>query len=528
MQSPTKYTTFTEHYEDELAAHPYTSYARQQRQAGLSDPYRPVYHFSAPEGPMNDPNGLCFWRGRWHLFYQAFPPHAPIHWGHAVSDDLLHWTDLPYALCPDIEEACWSGSTLAEENRVVALYYGKGSGNIAAVSHDPMLLNWEKIGLIRDETDKPYEVYDPCIWKQGEYYYSLSGRAIPHACTPDCERVEYLFRSKDLISWEYVHPFEKGGYGCAPGDDGACPYFWPIGDSKYILLYYSHMSGERYLIGEYDTEKQLLRHTNGGAFQSELNSSFPGGIHAASASPDGMGNVVAVINQVEGSKQPLGGTYQVVSLPRKLYLTGINGNELGQCPAPDFSALHTQESSLRQVLLRAGREVLLPELSGNVMEVQMEFEASEMLPTLDISVLRSADGSEATHIRCYRQRGRRDWAHFEECGGWEGQPYDTVITLDNMESSLSENALCRAPDMGSLFIHPSDTLRLRIFVDKSIVEVFVNERLCLATRAYPTRADSVGVSVRAKEKDGRLIHAERWDYSWHQFIGCPLNTVGRH
>lgn len=473
---------------------------------------------------MNDPNGLCYWKGLWHLFYQAFPPESAICWGHAVSEDLLHWIDLPYALKPDIEQACWSGATLAEDDRVIAFYYGKGLGNIAAVSSDPLLLKWEKVGCLKEEDGKPYEVYDPCIWKQGHYYYTLSGRAVPHACMPDCERTEYLFRSKDLVRWEYVHPFIQGGNGCIPGDDGACPYFWPLNNGRHLLLHFSHMSGEKYLIGQYDTKRQKLLGIRGGAFQSEVNGSFAGGIAAASAAPMENGDVLMVVNQTEGCMHPLGGAYQVLCLPRRLSAVGVNKSELAQRPAPDFSSLHKNGKELRDISLPAGKEVLLPQFKSNVMELELEFEASELFPTLDISVLRSDDGSEATHIRCYRQRGWRDWAHFEECGAWEGRPYDTVIAVDNTDSSLSEHAICRAPDLGSLFIHPSENLKLRIFVDKSIVEVFVNDRLCLSTRAYPVKKDSTGVSVRARERDGKLIHGSLWELSGHQFIGCGLTV----
>jgi beta-fructofuranosidase len=78
------------------------------RQRLAADRYRPAYHFVSPESQLNDPNGLCFWQGRWHLFYQGYPPDefpAPAdlakrrqHWGHAVSEDLVHWRDLPYAI----------------------------------------------------------------------------------------------------------------------------------------------------------------------------------------------------------------------------------------------------------------------------------------------------------------------------------------------------------------------------------------------------------------------------------------------
>ena len=110
------------------------------------DPYRPIYHYVNPEGTLNDPNGLCFWQGRWHLFYQAYPPEDPRqHWGHAVSDDLIHWRDLPLAIYPNPEDRCYSGATLVEKDRVIAMYHGTRVGNMVAVSSDPLLLNWMKV-----------------------------------------------------------------------------------------------------------------------------------------------------------------------------------------------------------------------------------------------------------------------------------------------------------------------------------------------------------------------------------------------
>ena len=73
------------------------------------DSYRPNYHYVSPESTMNDPNGLCFWNGLWHLFYQGYPPEdSRQHWGHAVSKNLIHWEDLPYAIYPNPEKACFS------------------------------------------------------------------------------------------------------------------------------------------------------------------------------------------------------------------------------------------------------------------------------------------------------------------------------------------------------------------------------------------------------------------------------------
>ena len=148
------------------------------RRAKADDPHRPIYHYVNPEFRLNDPNGLCYWQGLWHLFYQALPPedHRE-HWGHAVSYDLIHWRDLPYALGPGPEEKCYSGTALVEESngdreaRVVVMYHAPNVGNMVAISHDPLLLNWEKIEGGRpviplapaDGPPLPYEVYDPCV-----------------------------------------------------------------------------------------------------------------------------------------------------------------------------------------------------------------------------------------------------------------------------------------------------------------------------------------------------------------------------
>ena len=140
-----KFANTLKEQESQLKVNPLMLRFPESRRRMASDPYLPVYHFVSPENRMNDPNGLCFWKERWHLFYQGYPPEDPRqHWGHAVSDDLIHWRDLPYAIYPDPEYACFSGATFVEDNRVIAMYHGTRAGNMVAVSSDPLLLNWEK------------------------------------------------------------------------------------------------------------------------------------------------------------------------------------------------------------------------------------------------------------------------------------------------------------------------------------------------------------------------------------------------
>ena len=132
--------------EEALATNPLMQRMLDARRSYADDPHRPIYHYINPEANLNDPNGLCFWQGRYHLFYQAYPPEdTRQHWGHAISDDLVHWRDLPYCIYPNPERCCFSGAALVEEDRVIAMYHGTEVGNMVATSSDPLLLNWEKV-----------------------------------------------------------------------------------------------------------------------------------------------------------------------------------------------------------------------------------------------------------------------------------------------------------------------------------------------------------------------------------------------
>ena len=150
------YTSATPHFtfgktlkeqEDQLKNNPLIlRFAESRKTLLAANPNRPIYHMFAAEGRLGDPNGLAFWQGNWHLFYQAWPTDdSRQHWGHVVSKDLVHWRDLPYAIYPNPEIKVYSGATLVENNRVIAMYYGTAKGNMIAVSDDPLLLNWDKV-----------------------------------------------------------------------------------------------------------------------------------------------------------------------------------------------------------------------------------------------------------------------------------------------------------------------------------------------------------------------------------------------
>ncbi|MBA2423673.1 MAG: glycoside hydrolase family 32 protein, partial [Chitinophagales bacterium] len=337
-----KYTfsTTLKEQEAELKTNPLMLRLVESRKKLAGDKFRPIYHYVNPEGTLNDPNGLCYWKGNWHLFYQAYPPEdTRQHWGHAISKDLVHWRDLPYAIYPNPEKAVFSGSALVEDDRVIAMYHGTAVGNMVAVSSDPLLLNWEKVtgkAVISSKSTTgfslPYSVFDPSIWKKDSIYYALSAGRTPTGPGGRPIRANYLFRSKDLAGWEYMHEFVKDDRFTLIGDDGACPYFWPIGD-RYIMNFFSHMSGGQYLLGDYDKQNDKFIVSAGGKYNH--GAVGPAGVHAPSAAPDGKGGVIIIFNMNQG--RPTEGWNHIMTLPRRLTL--ISKDELGQEPAGDISSL---------------------------------------------------------------------------------------------------------------------------------------------------------------------------------------------
>ena len=501
-----------ERQERELAANPTLARMAQSRQDLAADPHRPLYHFVSPESTLNDPNGLCYWQGNWHLFYQANPPHNErVHWGHAVSSDLIHWRDLPYAIHPGPEMHCFSGSTLVEEDRVVAIYYGTEVGIMVATSSDPLLLNWEKLtggpvipilpgqvpyGVSAERPESvevPYRVHDPCIWRAGATYYALSNGRDPW------RPMDFVFRSGDLQHWEYLHPFVEGNRFRLDGDDGACPYFWPIGSGelrRHILLYFSHMSGGQYLLGDYDRAAARFHVTAHGKFN--FGAFRPAGVHAPSATPDGAGGIVAIFNMNPGL--PTAGWNQIMTLPRRLSLAG--DDELAIEPAGDIASLRGAHTRIGDRAIPANRETLLEGIEGNTFELGVEID-TRGAPMVELNVLRSPDRQELTRIAFYRERGYRHPLS-ERAGA------DSLISIDSARSSILPDALSRAPETAPVYLDPQERLKLRVFVDRSVVEVFVNGRQCVALRVYPGRADSTGVSIRSQGRDIRLIALDRW------------------
>lgn len=501
--------TYAKDYEtqiEQLANDSMMTYLESHRESLTNDPYRPIYHFSSPDNILHDPNGLCYWNGKWHLFYQFLPSlDGRQHWGHAVSDNLIHWKDLPIAIYPGPENMIYSGATYVEEERVIAMYWGVDQGIMIATSDDPLLLNWTKIPnpvipRVQSGSGLPYTVFDPFIWKEGDTYYAISGGRTDDGPGNKKMSATYIFSSTDksLTNWNYEHPFMVNERFLLPGEDASCPYFLPIG-KRHIFLFFSHSTASQYLLGDYDKENNYFHPTFHGRFNAM--SYAPGGVHAPTAHHDGKGGVILIHNMLGAKRTP--GWRGITTLPRRLTL--LNEDTIRIEPHGDYQSLRYDHEKVRNLNLPANKEIVFDNVKGNTIEIIAEIDVKNS-PMVELNVLRSPDKEEYTSIKFYRDRGI-DLARTNP--KLKGQKW-SLVSIETGYSSILPDVLSRTPETLPVYLKEGEKLKLHLFIDKSVVEIFVNEKQVLATRVYPGLTESLGVSLRAQGSEAALLSLDAW------------------
>jgi beta-fructofuranosidase len=196
----------------------------------------------------------------------------------------------------------------------------------------------------------------------------------------------------------------------------------------------------------------------------------------------------------------------IMSLPRRLTLDGSDDiAPLRQEPAGDYASLRHGFQSLENTVLLANQEVVLENIRGNAMELMAEIDCSDS-QCLELSVLRSPNGEESTRIPFFPNRGYpcREYTDRRSKNRYG------IISIDTSRSSILPDAKSRAPESAPVYLEKGETLKLHVFIDKSVVEVFVNGKQALAVRVYPGRKDSLGVSLRSQGKAATLKSLKAW------------------
>jgi beta-fructofuranosidase len=183
-------------------------------------------------------------------------------------------------------------------------------------------------------------------------------------------------------------------------------------------------------------------------------------------------------------------------------LTLRKDNTVGIEPVAALQTLRQNHESVGERILPAGREIVLPNIAGNALEIQAEIDPRDA-NEVRLTVLRSPGKEEYTDIR-FRRKG-----YVGADAGGRSVTRDAVV-IDPTHASLHRDVQHRPPEGAPFELPKGELLRLRIFVDRSIVEVFANGRQCVALRVYPQRPDSVGVSIFAQSGDASLRRLDAW------------------
>ena len=220
----------------------------------LDNEYRPKYHFTPAKNWINDPNGLLWHNGEYHLFFQHNPAGKKwghMSWGHAVSTDLLNWTELPVAIPEGEDGAIFSGSAVSVGDEIVAIYTRHTETHqaqcIARSSDGGRTFTKYEDNPVLDEGKKDFR--DPKVFKYQDHWIMCVAQPI--------DRQISFYKSFDLVNWQHLSNF-----GPAAAIDGIweCPDLFPLeidGEEVWVLLVSLNPgglygSGTQYFVGDFD------------------------------------------------------------------------------------------------------------------------------------------------------------------------------------------------------------------------------------------------------------------------------------
>lgn len=435
-----------------------------------NDRQRPQYHLLPAHNWMNDPNGPIFYRGKYHMFHQYNPQSAVwgnMNWAHATSPDLIHWTHEPIAMSPTPggydRDGVFSGSAVLNHGKPTMIYTGVAppatdaeatlrDGNhtwretqLLAVAEDDDLRIWKK--LTEPVIASPPAglavtgFRDPCLWREGDAWMLTLGSGVK-----DKGGMILLYTSPDLRHWTYLHPLIEGA---APdknainpvdsGDMWECPDFFPL-ENKHVLLI-STMGKVLWKVGTYANQR----------FTPEKEGVVDwGAYYAAKTQLDKDGNRIlwGWIPEKRSDRELLAaGWAGVMSLPRALSLNASNELQTEVISSTKvLRGTHSSYASSHGSVTRNLEKLRIHDLAA---EIKIEL----FLTAGDLTLrLKAEDGKDFATVSCFQEKGSRQ---------------------------LRVNSIT-APLPGAAGL----PIRLHLFLDGSVLEVFANDTTAITARIY--------------------------------------------
>lgn len=446
-----------------------------QRNKGI---WRPNYHFTAKNGWINDPNGLIYYKGNYHLFYQYNPKDCEwgsMHWGHAVSKDMMHWKDLPIALTPDQpydncpEGGCFSGSAVEKDGILYLFYTGavKKDGKLIqtqcmAYSEDGIHFHkYEHNPIISNPPEGySFDFRDPKVFYAEDKWYMVLGGSLGGAETGGDGRI-FLYESKDLFSWNY-----KGNVLESHGKLGTmmeCPDLFPLKD-KWILIcspmYHPEYIKTLYCIGTMDFEHCVYEVEKIGTIDDGFD------YYAPQTFEDEEGSRVMIGWQNSWKWMPwcedFGPTDQegyrgVLGFPRIIILDHQNNLQIN--PIKNIENLVTKSTSLENVYISKDNAYKFT-TDNNSFELKVRINKEKIL-------------SRFFEISICSYENKRVSISLDFIDG--------IITVDRNNADIYSHG-----KISKVFDQSKESIDLHVFVDRSCIEIFVdNGKIVMTCNIYP-------------------------------------------
>ncbi|HEX7064351.1 MAG TPA: glycoside hydrolase family 32 protein [Bacillales bacterium] len=458
-------------------------------------PHHLNYHFTAPTSWMNDPNGLIYFRGEYHMFYQIHPfspKNGPKHWGHAKSRDLVSWEHLPIALAPSEDHdrhGCFSG-TAVENNGLLTLIY---TGNVhrpqkkqvqcIATSEDGLIFTKHAGNPVINQfpEDGTIDFRDPKVWKHNGVWYMAIGSGKAGKANA------LLYQSSDLFNWAYIGKMtESNG---TQGKVWNCPDFFELDGNDVLLASPAVPHGVKntrksiYMIGTMDYDS--------GRFTQQSDGDVDHGpdFYAPQTWVDHQGRVI-LIGWMDMWWNPMPtqayGWTGAMTLPRLVKMS--KSGRLKFEPVPELQTLRKNHRSFPSQRWTANDSGIFKNIRGDSLEIIIQFDLESCTAEeFGLKVRCSHDGKQETLITY--------------------KPDLHEVTIDRRKSGTVDGGI----NVEKLSPRPHHTIQWHLFLDRSSIELFVNNgETVITNRIYPDPS-SLGLDLFAKGGAVNVSSLDLWE-----------------
>ncbi|MCR4690113.1 MAG: glycoside hydrolase family 32 protein [Lachnospiraceae bacterium] len=478
----------------------------EMREGGKIDKLqRGAFHLSPLVGWMNDPNGFSCYDGSYHLFYQYYPykcEWGPMHWGHAISRDLLHWEYLPAALAPDQPydlDGCFSGSAITVDSKHLLIYTGvvkeyEENGKFKyrqrqsiAIGDGRDYLKYEKNPVIDEkvlpEGANPYEFRDPKIWQKEDGSF----RCVTGNLKKDGKGQILLFESENAFDWKFERVLlENNGQF---GKMWECPDFFKMGDSGVLIMSPQDMKaqGDEYpngnfalcLIGEVNDETDEFVPKTSQTIDYGMDFYAP----QTMLTEDGRRIMIGWMQNWDTIqvRQENGKWFGQMSLPRELE---IRNNRLLQRPVRELLTMRHNEVICKNVCIFG--KCCLDQIKGRCVDLVVEVACADK------------EGN-----------GKFELRFAQGIGLFCSLSYDFSDRKLTMDRRFSGSRRAAVHSQSCRIENENEALRFRLILDRYSAEVFVGDGEQTMSMVLFTDLSADGISFRSDQK--MMMNLEKYD-----------------